>query len=515
MLRRPASLRATLRAISVIALACSAPLVAGCPDPDTAAGVKGGPRSEKANQWFKRAGEELSSLDLDEAAESIEKARNGAPHDAEISILAARIALARLDFAGAIKALEGVEGSEAASLRARAYWYGDDVPHVSEELGRALEDPAFKDPWAKPVRELAGTQGQGRKPFQNKDSSARLIEMRMTRDLGTLLLVPCEIDGQATLAIVDTGVPEVILDQKARSKPGWVSIRFASSDGARSMEYRDVPAFVQDLSSFTKGQQVPIGAVFGMNFLRRLHLTFDRLADQIVIRREDPPPPPQMSRVPVGYYNGGGMLIRGAVRKEFEVSSGLWVNSGSEFPLAFPEPIWKKIGVDLKTLPSHEGRSLARLQNVRVGPLDLGPADAMAGVPQLDEALGRFAGIDVMGQIGMGFLTSMRVTVAENGRALWLETDQNTPLVLAPPTAPTAKPSTPKAPPAPSAPAPAPTGDFKPPPPEAPKPDPKPAPKSDAKPTPAPKPEAKPAASAKPATAPSVKPAAAPASSGK
>ena len=474
----------------VVFAALGLPYLPGCPDPESPNGNKAkGPKGEKAAQWEKRATEELAALDLDEANDSVQKAAAAAPGDTPIALLGARIALARLDWKGAVKALEGVEGSQAAALRARAFWYGDDLPHASEELSRALEDPTFKDPWAKPVRELAGTQGSGRKPFTLKEGSARVLEVRMPRDLGTLLLLPVEIDGQATVALIDTGVPEVVLDSKGRSSPGWVTMKFASADGARAMEVRDVPAFVQDLSPFTKGQTLPVGAVLGMNFLRRLHLTFDRLADQAVLRREEPPPPPQMTKVPAGYYNGGGMLVRATIRKEFELTSGLWVNSGVEYPLSFPEATWKKIGVDTKTLTTLEGRAVARLLNVRLGGLDLGPADALSGVP-LDEPLARFAGVDVMGEVGMGFLAAMRVTLAEGGRALWLETDTNTPLVLAPPPISTAKPVE--------------------------KPAPKPAASASAKPAasasgkPAPTGNAKPAASgnAKPAASGSAKPAA-------
>ncbi|MGZ3449853.1 MAG: hypothetical protein ACXVEF_09655 [Polyangiales bacterium] len=447
------------------------PAFIGCPEPTVPGGGKGGPRSDKANQWFKRANEELSALDLEEAKDSIKQAQTAAPGDAEIGILAGRIALARLDFPEAQKSLEGIEGSEASGLRARAFWYGDDLPHAAEELSHALEDPNFKDSWAKPVRELAGTQGTGRKPFTVKDNSARLVEIRMPRDLGTVLEIPCEVDGQATVAIIDTGVPEVILDTKSRSSPGWVSFKFSSADGTRSIEVRDVPSFVQDLSPFTKGQTVPVGAVLGMNFLRRLHLTFDRLADQIVIRREEPPPPPAMTRVPTGFFNGGGMLIRSTVRKEFEISSALWVNTGTDVPLAFPDAIWKRVGIDVKNLTTTNGQTVGRLTNVRVGPLDVGPADAHAGIPQLEEALARFKGIDVMGQVGMNFLTGFRVTFAEGGRALWLETDQNTPLVIAPPQSGSPKPPPAPPPPAPSTSAkPAPSASVPPKPSAAPKP---------------------------------------------
>jgi hypothetical protein len=435
--------RSLLRAFVAVAAAMLLPHVIGCPDPNVG-GTKSGPRSDKANQWFKRAADEFKALDLAEASDSISKAIAGAPGDHEIMLLAARIHLASLDFKAAAKDLEGIESSEAAALRARAYWYSDDLPKASENIVHALEDPQFKDPWAKPIRELAGTQGTGRKPFNIKDSSARVIEMRMPRDLGSLLVVPIEIDGQLSVAILDTGVPEVILDQKARSSPGWVSIKFASADGQRSMEFRDVPAFVQDLSPFTKGQQVPIGAIIGMNFLRRLHLTIDRLADQLVLRREDPPPPPTMTKIPTTYFNGGGMLIRGTQKAEFELSCALWVNTGTEIPLAYPDSIYKRLGVDLSNITAigNAGNKVVRLKNIRVGGLDLGPADTVAGASQIDELLAKFRDVEACGQVGMGFMASMRTTIGDNGRSLWVETDQNTPLVLAPPSAgsPAAKP---------------------------------------------------------------------------
>jgi hypothetical protein len=436
------------KTVLLIASTLAVPHIVGCPDPDTGATKKGGPRSDKATQWMKRASDELSALDLTEAKDSVDKALNGAPGDPDVSMLAARIHLARLDFKAAAKVLEGLEGSEAASLRARAYWYSDDLPKASENIVHALEDPAFKDPWAKPIRELAGTQGTGRKPFTLKDSSARLVEMRMPRDLGSIMMVPCEIDGQASVAILDTGVPEVILDQKARSSPGWVSFKFTSFDGSRSMEFRDVPAFVNDLSPFTKSQQIPIGAVIGMNFLRRMHITFDRLADQLVLRREDPALPPIFTRVPTAYHKGGGMLVRATISDAFDISGALHVDTGTEYPLAFPDPIWKKIGVNTAALQPNNGKTMSRLKKITIGGLDLGPADAMAsGVTGLDESLGKFEGIEVLGKVGMGFLAGMRVTIGDNGRALWLETDQNTPLVLAPPTAGSGW--TPKTPPPP------------------------------------------------------------------
>ena len=408
------------------------PFASGCPEPTDATSQKEctAEGQKTAKKWMKRAGDDYKSGDLDDANDSITSAVNGCPSDGEIRLMAARIALARLDFKGALGALENVDGSEAASLRARAYWYSDDLTHTAEELSAALEDPDFKDPWAKPVRELAGTQGSGRHPFQLREGSARLVEMHMPRDLGYALMLPIEIDGQSTMALAVTGVPEVILDSKTRTNPGWVSVKFGTAD--RWMEYRDVPALVNDLTPYTASQQVPIGALIGVNFLRRLHLTFDRRGDQFIIRKEEPPPPPAFTRVPVAYVRGGGMIVRGTLKKEFEITSGLWVNTGDPFTLALPDPTWKKLGVDPSTLPTYASLAHGKLTDVRIGGLDLGPVESVAGISGIEDKLSQID-VDVVGAMGVGFLTAMRVTIADGGRALWLETDEDTSMVLAPP----------------------------------------------------------------------------------
>ncbi len=456
--------RRILVALAVVAL----PFVSGCPEIEDGGSVKHEcePISQK---WSKRAAEDYKSGDLDDAQDSIAKGLEHCPDDPEIRMIAARIALARLDFKGATKALEGVQGSEAASIRARAFWYSDDLQHTAEELSAALEDPDFKDPWAKPVRELAGTQGSGRHPFQFREGGARLVEIKMPRDLGYALMVPVEIDGQATMALVVTGVPEVMLDSKSRTNPGWVSIKFGSGD--RSIELRDVPALVQDLTPFTAQQQVPIGALLGVNLLRRLHLTFDRRGDQFIIRRDEPPPPPAFTKVPVTYVRGGGMIVRSTLKKEFEVSSGLWINTGDPFTLALPDPTWKKLGVDPQTLPTFASVAHGKLTDVRVGGLDLGPVESVAGISGMEEKLGQLD-VDVAGAMGVGFLTAMRVTLADGGRSLWLETDEDTSSVLAPPVpigggtnaAPTATGITTASPTSSAKPPPAASGSVKPPP---------------------------------------------------
>ncbi|MBK7399975.1 MAG: hypothetical protein IPJ34_27910 [Myxococcales bacterium] len=116
-------------------------------------------------------------------ADSIEKPPRTRPGDKDIGILGAKIHLARLDFKTAVKALEGIE-ARRPRVCGRAPTGTTTTSRTPPRSSlRAAPDPDFKDPWAKPVRELAGTQGAGRKPFQLKDTSARLVELRMPRDL--------------------------------------------------------------------------------------------------------------------------------------------------------------------------------------------------------------------------------------------------------------------------------------------------------------------------------------------
>ena len=427
-----APFRNTLLRVATVALVAVAPLAfGGCPGAESPDGSA--PCSASAVKWMKRAADDYAHEDLDDANDSSKKAVEGCPDSPEIRTIAARIALARLDFKTAAKALEGVAGSEAASLRARAFWYGDDLQHAAEELATALDDPDFKDPWAKKVQELAGTQGSGRHPFEVREGGSRLVEVKMPRDLGYALMVPIEIDGQPVMALVVTGVPEVILDSKARSNPGWVSLKFTSTDHPdRTLEMRDVPALVQDLTPYTANQQVPIGALLGVNLLRRLHLTFDRRADQFIVRKEEPPPPPAMTRIPVTYVRGGGMVVRMTLKKDFELTSGFWVDTGSPWTLALPDPTWKKIGIDPSGLASFGGSQHGKVTDVRLGGLDLGPVESLAAVSGVDEKLQQLD-VETAGAAGIQFLTAMRVTMADGGRMLWVETDEDTSSVLAPP----------------------------------------------------------------------------------
>jgi cell division septation protein DedD len=134
------------------------------------------------------------------------------------------------------------------------------------------------------------------------------------------------------------------------------------------------------------------------------------------------------------------MTVRSTARKEFELTSSMWLDSGAVWPIAYVDDTWKKLGVDVTKMPMSGDVKYERLIDFRVAALDLGPAVGVSGAPQLEDKLKQID-IDVAGGLGMGFLSGLRVTVAEQGRALWLETDEGTSAVLNPQNLPAAKPT--------------------------------------------------------------------------
>jgi hypothetical protein len=196
-----------------------------------------------------------------------------------------------------------------------------------------------------------------------------------------------------------------------------------------------------------------------------------------------------MAKVPVTYVRGGGMVVRSTLRKEFEMTAGLWVDTGSPWSLALPDPTWKKLGVDPTSLPTYSGLAHGRVTDVRLGGLDLGPVESVQGISGVEDKLGQLD-VEVMGAMGVAFWTALRVTIADGGRTLWIETDEDTSAVLAPPV-PTTGPLV--GPPSGSSSAtPAASGSAS----AAPKPPPTPSSTASAKPKPAPAPAPKPATSA-------------------
>ncbi len=379
-----------------------------------------GPETPKrpplAQKWLDRAEQSYKSGDFDDARSSVEETLRISPHDDDAHMLAGRLALARLDFAMAIKATDGIQTTEAHALRGRAHWYAGELDGAADELEGMLADPNVKDPWARDIAKLA-RKGGTRKPFNMEGGVVALVDMPPA---GSALVVPCEMEGEQVLTMVATGSAEVVVDSNARSEPSWVSFRFADR-----IEVRDVPALTQDLSALSRVLGAPIKALLGVNLLRHIHATFDRRGGQFVVRLQDPPSPPEASRLPLYYARGGGMMMHMQVAAKESGTSLFYVDSSQPYSLLMQDALWKKAGVDLAQLvPSSvvPNARAGRVPSIRLGAMDFPMVPALALDSVASQAPASLD-IDLGGIVGAGLLEAFRVTFTDDGRFVWVEPD--------------------------------------------------------------------------------------------
>ncbi|MCU0692451.1 MAG: hypothetical protein MUF54_13705 [Polyangiaceae bacterium] len=372
-------------------------------------------RSAHAQKWFDRARTSFGQLDIEDAQEAVQQAARHGASDEEIRLLAANIALAKLDYEQAIRQTEGMTSSNARAVRGRAQWYAGQVDAAGATLHALLRDPEVHDPWAKAIASLAN-QGAGRTPFRSEGDAVASTEMPRVRS--TSLVVPVEIDGEQGLAVIATGTAEVVLDRSQRRDPAWVSVRI---DGR--LEFRDVPAVTQDLSGISRQLGAPIKALLGVNFLRHANMTFDFGARQFVVRRFVPPRPPSATDVPLYYIRGGGMMLRSSLQAIAEPPVvTLLVDSAQMFPIVLDEAGWDKAGLDPRALSPLQGDSKVRhgvVPMIRLGTFDVPKVAGVLGteIKPLEQALG----LDVDGIIGSGLLAAFRVTLGDAGHVMWIE----------------------------------------------------------------------------------------------
>jgi tetratricopeptide (TPR) repeat protein len=398
------------------------PSTAGCLGSRSADDV----RPSAAEKWFRRAQEDYQVANIDEARDSVRKALSIVPGDAEVRTLAASIALSRLEFDETIRLLKGVEGSEAAGLRGRAYWYKGDLERAADELEATLNDPDVHDEWAKAIAKLA-RQGSGREPFAVSGGLLAPVEMRPVSPVAPYFVVPVEIDGEKALALISTGTAEVVIDSATRDEPSWVSLRFA-----QRLEVYDVPALVEDLSGLSKDIGAPIRALLGVNFLRHMNATIDFTGRQFVVRSFSPPPPPHATRVNAYYARGGGMVVPSTVGSD-KSRVALFVDSSMRFPIALDQAGWAKAGSsweDLELVPNDPAQRLRTgvVSILRLGAYDVARVPGVYGAPIEDIEKGLHFDID--GVIGSALLAQYRITFADGGRLMWLEDETAVRLLL-------------------------------------------------------------------------------------
>jgi hypothetical protein len=383
-------------------------------------------RTPLADKWLTRAKLSYKAGDFADASDAAKSALQAAPSDPEIKTLAARIALAKLDFGETLKLTAGLQTTEVHSLRGRAHWFSGDIEQAADELEAMLQDPAVRDPWATEVAKLARL-GTGRHPFAIEDGYVASIEMPQA---GPALIVPCELEGESILALVATASSEVVIDSATRHESAWVNLKFGDR-----LEVKDVPALTQDLSGVSHELGAPIKALLGANLLRHVHATFDRRGDQFVVRRDEAPPPPDASRVPLWYVRGGGMFLRAGITPTTPTAAGtgpleaavltpLLVDTTSLFPVALQDSIFARAGVDLGSLHSEPGApnlKTGTLPSFRLGAFDLPKVPAVEGAPMGDILAN--VDLDMGGVIGAGLLSVFRVTFGDDGRFIWIEPD--------------------------------------------------------------------------------------------
>ena len=370
-----------------------------------------------AKKWFDRAENSYRQADIDDAGLAVENALRIDPKRDEIRLLAARVALADLEYDRALQHLIGVPGTDARGVRGRALWYAGRIDQAADELDQLLGDPDVKDPWAASVSKLA-RRGAGRQPF--KMSGGLLAVSEMPQAGSTALIVPLEINGEMALGLIATGVPEAVIDSGpgGQGEPQWISLRF----GER-VEIKDVPALSQDLSGISRQLNAPIKLLIGVNLLRHLHPTVDFTGRQFVVRTFEPPPPPNATTVRLAYIRGGGMLMRANFGTEQTAPvASLLVETSMPFAVALDDGGWKKAGValpSLKQVPGGGGLRAGTLPVLRIGAFEVPEVPGVYGAPvkEIEEGLN----VDFDGIIGSMLLAAFRVTIIDNGRAMWLE----------------------------------------------------------------------------------------------
>lgn len=388
-----------------------------------------------AKKWYDRALASFRQADIEDAELAVGNALRLEPDREAVRVLAAKVALAQLDYDAAIQRLEGLETPEAMGIRGRAHWYAGRLEVAADELERLLADPEVRDPWAREVAKLA-RRGSGREPFRMSGSMLAVMEMPQVG--GSALITPVELNGEPALGLIATGTSEVIMDSSNGRDPAWISLRFDDR-----VEVKDVPALTKDLSGLSRQLNAPIKLLLGVNLLRHIHPTIDYRGGQFVVRSFEPPPPPVSTTVPLTYIRGGGMVLRSGFGTDEETTASLLVDTALQYPAELDDAGWEKAGVPLASLqdvPNGGGLKHGIVPTMRFGAYSVPDVPAVLGATLSEYEKG--LDVDLDGLVGAGLLGAFRVTIIDGGRAMWVE-DMPIAETAAPPPAPETAPALP------------------------------------------------------------------------
>ncbi|APR99333.1 tetratricopeptide repeat protein [Pajaroellobacter abortibovis] len=361
------------------------------------------------DKWVTCASQSYYAGEWDDAVEASRAGLQIGRENASLKIIAARLALARLEFNEAIQLTSSLEDSEAYGIRWRAHWFQGEIEQAADELEEYLKAPSSKDMWAKEISRLA-RKGIGRHPFTLKGDLVVGIDMPRA---GSMVVVPCELEGEQVFAVMATASSEVIIDSSTRKESAWVNLRF----GGR-IEVQDVPAIAYDLSGISRQLGAPIRLLLGTHFLRRTHVTWDRSGDQFVIRKEAPDFSLQAARIPLWYADGGAMLLPGRFAAVQETGIVLSMDSLAPYSIAFEEEGWKMLSGSFSAQEAN--RPVSVLPSLALGTARFSDIVVRQGVP-IPEIPTHLPSMRMIGMVGGGLFSTKRVTIGEEGRCLWIE----------------------------------------------------------------------------------------------
>ena len=261
---------------------------------------------DSAKKWFDRANTSYRTADIDDAEVSVGNALRVLPDEPEVRVLAARIALARLNYDRAIAApvRGGLDGRELDSRPCLLVLRADRTSRRrAREVGRRSGGARSVGDRGRQAR----ASGHGSQAVPMSGGMVAVTEMPQVAS--TSLVVPVEVNGEPALG------PDRHGHRRSRTRHGWRRRRAAVDQLAlrrahrRARTCRRCPRISR---GFRKQLNAPIKMLIGVNLLRHLHPTFDFAGSQFVVRTFEPPPPPQATTVRVSYVRGGGMMLRGA-----------------------------------------------------------------------------------------------------------------------------------------------------------------------------------------------------------
>jgi hypothetical protein len=100
----------------------------------------------------------------------------------------------------------------------------------------------------------------------------------------------------------------------------------------------------------------------------------------------------------------------------------LLIDTTMDLALVLDEDGWKKTGknlVELQPLPGSKTLTIGLLDQFALGSLEIPGVPAVRGVPVAD--IEKPLGIDLDGIIGSGMFVPFRITLADQGRSMWVE----------------------------------------------------------------------------------------------